>query len=330
MTDWNRDEIRARLKPGLLQRKCHTMASLLDENPMENGQSGSRVGMELMDSPFFKSARMHSKSQDVTADLIQLANIVHDAPAPMVVGEMLVRKYDMMAPSRRIRIRDRGKAVKTARGNFSRGRGSQTSFVTLQPELEIEDHESWDRNYLEDADWDVAMEESMAIATGHKELCSKVILDKLDTIPYANTAGGSLFTHSGTELTLDHIIDMHATMNAINVNPNALVLHTTQGHELLKDDDFKDVRLYGEFTDKSRGFIGKIFEMDIYQTTQLEAGHGFMLNTNEVLAMGVRRDGLMESYQETQDGKTEYGIKISTRYDLKEIQPKFILRSEAL
>ena len=119
-------------------------------------------------------------------------------------------------------------------------------------------------------------------------------------------------------------------MNAVNVNPNALVLHTTQGHQLLKDDDFKDIRLYGEFTDKSRGFIGRIFDMDIYQTTQLTSRHGFMLNTNEVLAMGVRRDGLMEAYQETQDGKTEYGIKISTRYDLKEIQPKYILRSEAL
>jgi hypothetical protein len=306
------------------------MASLLDVSPMEGGQPGNLLGKELMDSPFFKNARMHSKSQDVTADLIELSNVVHNAPAPMVVGEMLVRKYDMMAPSKRIRIRDRGKAVKTGRGNFSRGRGSKTRFVTLQPELEIEDHESWDRNYLEDADWDVAMEESGAIAQGHKELCSQVILNRLDSIAQADTASGALFTHSTGDLTLDIIIDMHAQMNAVNVNPNALVLHTTQGHQLLKDDDFKDIRLYGEFTDKSRGFIGRIFDMDIYQTTQLTSRHGFMLDTNEVLAMGVRRDGLMESYQETQDGKTEYGIKISTRYDLKEIQPKFILRSEAL
>ena len=333
MTDWTPELIQAKLKPGLQKRKCHNMASLFGDDTID-GKVGSQIGKELMTTGFFGAARANearyrNKSQDVTADLIELSNIVHDQPAPYAIGEMLVRKYPMMTESKKIRIRDRGKAVKTARGTFERGRGSKQKFVTLHPEDIIEDHESWDREYLEDADWDVAMEEAMAITKGLNELCSLIVIDKLDNIPAARTATGSLYTGvASNTLTLDDIITMRGNMHNINVVPNALVLSSLEAADLLKDDDFKDERLYGSYVNKNEGYLGRILGLDVWETTQIASGHVLMLNIDEVLAMGVRRDKLMESYQEVKNGATEYGIRISTRYDLVEVQPKFLYRCE--
>ena len=333
MTDWTPELIQAKLRPGLQKRKCHNMASLFSNDLIE-GRPGNEIGVELMNSGFFaiaraNSAKFHNRSQGATADLIELSNVIHDAPAPYAIGEMLVRKYPMMTESKKIRIRDRGKAVKTGRGGFSRGRGGTNTFVKLSPEDILEDHDSWDREYLEDSDWDVAMDEAMAITKGLNELCSKVIIDKLDNIAASKTATGSLYTGVVLgKLALDDIIKMRAQMHNINTVPNALVLSSIEAGDLLQDDDFKDERLYGSYVDKNEGYLGKILGLDVWETTQIASGHILMLDINEVLAMGVRRDKLMESYQETKNGNTKYGIRISTRYDLIEVQPKYLYRCE--
>lgn len=326
------DEIRAKLNPAYHFRRTHSMASLLDDAPGD-GMYGIKAGKEMLGKGIFaaglkNSAKIgHDLSQDTVANLVQLANEVHDAPAPMAIGEMLVRKVDVGPGTRKIRVRDRGKAVPTGDGMFSRGQGGSNRFVTLDPNLELESHSTWDRNYEEDADWNVAMDEARAVATGLKEECSQVCIDGLKDIPVADTSGGAIYAPTTADsFVFKDIVNMRANMLSLNTWPNAVVMNPLVSAGLLVDDAFTDSFRYGDMVDKRGGHLGMVYNMTIFETSQISKAHVYMLNTNEVMAMGVRRDAMIESYMETQNAKTQYGIKASTRYDLQAVQPEFLLR----
>lgn len=318
-------EILNQLSEKIHDRKCHHTGSMLISDNVD-GVSSDSIKKELLESKFFALARKHSKSQDTTADLVELANFVIDAPAPDAVGEDLVRRVDMQSPSRKVRLREPGVADETARGKSNMGKGSRSSYVTLHPEDELEAHESWDQNFLEDADWQVATEEAQAVSTALKEKTSKTIIDKLLAIPAGQLNTGGVF-NSGT-LALDTLIDMRQKMIENYVRPNTLLLAPAEMGKLLKDSDFKDSLRYGDFVNKSEGYIGAFMGMDVYESAQMATGKAIMMDKNYTMLFGVRRYQMMESYEEVQDGDKTYGVKISTRYQLQVGNGKYCLRTE--
>ena len=310
------------------KRKCHTMASEIrlaaegDSKALENLQS-------LWESPFFESARKHNKSQDALAGLVDLANFVIDVPTPMAVGEELVRRIDMETQTRKVRIREPAIAHRTARGRPHRGRGRRSRYVELKPDDEIESHSSWDRNFLEDADWSVATEEASGIAEELREVTSQTILDAIKAIPVGSTTTEQLVA-PGTANTLgfNDVVDMRQNMLAKYVRPNRMVMNPLQTADLLKEEVFQDSLRYGDFVNKGEGYIGSLFGMDIYESAQMTDGHMWMLDVRYTMLFGVRRYMMMERFEEVDDGKSEYGVKISTRYDLKVGLGTYISRME--
>jgi hypothetical protein len=329
-----REQLNEILQPGLINRKCHTMGSLFTEKVVENGMTGTQMGQHLMrPDSFFGRAwantpELHDQSQGTLAGLTDLANVVIDAPAPMAIGQYLVRKVDIGPNKRKFRIRDRGKSKSTKRGILSRGKGSTQKFVEVDPESEEESHETWDRNYAEDSNWDVAMEEAQAVSKAHMEDMSQIIMDKLAGISANSINSGGLHSMTGGNLSFDNLVDMRAKMLENNVEPNAVAASPTVMAKLVKDEAFQSSFRYGDFVDKRNGYIGMVFGMNVYQSSQIAANHCYMLDVDKTLICGVRRDAMMESYEEIQNGKKTYGIKVSTRYDLVEYEPKYFLRSE--
>ena len=290
----------------------------------------------LMDSPFFAAARSntnrpvgHSKSQDVTADLIELSNIVIDTPVPEAVGEMLARRVDMMQATKKIRIREPAKVGKTSRGKPSRGRGTKSSYITLYPEDEWESHSSWDQKFLEDVEWSVAGEETQAIAEELRRTTSQNIINAIDDIPAADTSIGALHAcGTANQIGFDDLVDMRQLMLSKYVSPDRLIINPLQMGDLLKQDVFQDSLKYGDFVNKGMGYIGNFFGMDIYESAQQPDGHVSLLAHMNCMLFAVRRYMMAESYEEVQDGNKEYGVKISTRYQLKTGSPKYALRTE--
>lgn len=321
-------EILSKLSEKFVNRKCHNTASML-LNDTVDGTPAEKIQKELLESKFFSMARKHSKSQDATADLVELANFVIDAPAPEAIGEMLVRRIEMMSPSRKVRLREPGEAEITTRGKSYTGRGSRSSYVTLQPEDELESHESWDQNFLEDADWQVATEEAEAVATALKRKTSKTIITKLEGVPAANLNGGEVYDdNTNDQFAFDDVVNMRQSMLSNYVRPNAMVLNPLVTGSLLKEDEFQDSLKYGDFVDKAMGYIGNIFGMDVYESAQVTKTKVLMLDTMNTMLFGVRRYEMMDSYEEVQNGDKTYGVKISTRYDLKEGNAKYMLRCD--
>ena len=327
------ENLRPLLSKRLLSRNCTTMANYLSDDRSEElgGKSGFQAGRELLNSAFIRGLRRNSASQQPVAELVDLANAVADAPRPLTPGKMLVRRVEMMGPgTRKVRKRDRGKAGKGAgRGKTVRELGnSKTSFVTLDPEDEIIVSSSWDLKQMEDADWDIGMDEVRSVSIAHEEECSQVVIDKLKNITAGDTAGGSNYSGTANAFSFDDLVEMKASMTGVNAPPNAMIMHPFVAPSLMTDDAFTDSFRYGDMVNKSEGYLGRVFGMDVYETTQMPLQHLYMLNTNEVLTMGIRRDGLMKAFEESKNGEETYGVKISTRYDLQELQPIFLRRCQ--
>ena len=316
-------------------RKCHTMAEHLIR-ASEGEDEAKAYFQRLMDSPFFSRARAntprgnrHSKSQDTTADLIELSNIIIDTPVPEAIGEMLVRRVDMTQATRKIRMREPAKVAKTSRGKPSRGRGTKSTYITLQPEDELESHSSWDQKFLEDVEWGVAGEEAAAIAEELRRVTSQEIITAIDEIAAGTTSIGALHAcETAGTLAYNDLVDMRQLMLTKYVHPDRMVLNPLQMGDLLKEEVFQDSLKYGDFVNKGEGYMGNFFGMDIYETPQQPTGHVTLLAHMNAMLWAVRRYMMAESYEEVQDGNKEFGVKISSRYQLKPGSPKYVLRTE--
>lgn len=324
----DKKEVLARLSSAFERRRCHTMATQIKLASEGDTDSLNHL-KELWDSKFFESARRHNKSQDALAGLVDLANFVIDTPTPIAVGEDLVRRIDMMTQTRKVRIRDPAVASATARGRPHRGRGTKSRYIEVKPDDELESHSSWDMNFLEDADWSVASEEAAGIADELRELTSQTILNAIQAIP-ANTTTTKAIVNPATldQIDFDDMVDMRQNMLAKFVRPNRMVMNPLQTADLLKDETFKDSLQYGDFVNKAEGYIGSLLGMDIYESAQMTDGHLWMMDVRYTMLFAVRRYMMMERYEEIKDAKSEYGVKISTRYQLKTGLGDYISRME--
>lgn len=314
-----------------VQKKCHSMASIIKGETID-GSSADQFTKELFESKFFAAVKRHSKSQDTTAELVDLANIIIEAPAEEGIGEELVHRVDFNTPgSRKIRIREPAVTSDTARGKSSRGRGTRNSYISLDPNEEIEAHETWDENFIEDADWNVAQDETEGLSTALKLATSQKIIDAFLAIPVAQTNSEALHgvATPGT-LSFDDLVDMRQKMKNLKVNPDTLVLNSLQMGDLLKEEVFQNSLRYGDFTNKGEGYIGSFYGMNIYETSQLPSGNVLMFQKRYTMLFAVRRYAMMKSFQDFAEKKSKilHGLQLSTRYELKTGDASYLLKSD--
>ena len=309
-------------------RKCQTMGSALRQHLDDPNRADDEI-TKLLSSEMFQHVRRNTKDTETVQEMVDMVNFIMETPTSGAVGEELVRRLDFNNnATRQIPIVDPAIARKTARARNNKGRGGRRRYIKVYPELELEDHESWDSNFLEDADWNVASEESRLISEALDRKTSAEIIAFIKAIPANTLNGGRVYPGP---LNFDSFIDMKANMKERFVTPKVCVMGVRTAATLMKTDEFKDSRQYGDFTNKAEGYIGHVNGMDIFETDELDATDCWMLDTMYAVLFGVRRYKMMESYAKFSDTerKMKYGIQISTRYDLKVGLPVYISRMDA-
>ena len=333
MADAQVRELVSRLADKMAHRKCTTMATML-QNAVDKKEEDKEI-QKILGSEYF--ARIHANSyrgqnasQDAVQELVELIDFYISEPVPDAIGEMLVRRIDFRNnATKQIPIVSPAVAEATGRGKPSRGRGSRRKYVKVHPDQELESHESWDENHVEDAEWDVAAMEAKEISTALDRKTSKAIIDALVAIPAAQTNGGANYAanQAGT-WTFEDMVDMRTAMKNKYVTPKVMVLNYSQSADLVKSEVFQDSRRYGDFVNKAEGYLGMALGMDIYETNEIADGTVLMLDPDKTLAFGVRRYKMLDSYKEYRDGKPTYGMCISTKYDLQVMSGVFYKRCE--
>lgn len=301
-------DINQRLAALTAHRECHTMASVIQ------GKSDIGSLQDWKNNPLMKSwARAHSASQDETAGIQELSSMVLEARRPDAIGRDLVRMFETTHDAVKVRKPKRGKAVRTDRGTLSiHSRGERNDFITITPDDEIEVSEDWDRKYVEDAEWNVASANAMDVAMTLQELETEVIIAKIEGVSDSDSAGH--VTYPSGALAADTLIDAWTKVKEQDATPNVCVVSPRGIGQLLKDDDFKDSTLLGEFADYGMGRFGMFMGMQILVSSLVNNAKAYVFDTNRLVFMALRRDRLIVPYEQ-QPHVT--GIQVSTRYGME-------------
>lgn len=340
MSTMTPEQIIAHLGEDNCHRKAHTTASLalgVKTNTKDDQFDGVSKGKALLSSKFIRSAienekRLHDKTQDETAALVELADFVIKAPEPTGIGRSLVRVVDMNTATKRVRITNPAIAHETARGMSDTARGTATMYIELKPNDELESHESWDNSFLEDADWDVVAEETTGVSSALKLKESQKIFDFIAAVEPTSLAGGGLYrAETNEEWSFDDMVKMRNQMKRNYVTPDTLVMHDDQLVDLLTADDEKFIKstALGDFFDARSGQFGRsILGLDVIVADQIKPGHVYMMDKQSAILFGIRRDSLLDSYETIENGNRKYGVAVSTRYELKVGLGVYLLRCE--
>ena len=304
-------------------RGCYTMADAIHHStvdPLEIEDVVARSVATSLDNwnnhPLLTSymKQRHTAQHDTISGIQELSMKALQARRPKAIGRMLVNLMETTRPSLQFPIEEAGEATQTSNGGVTTHSYSMRhSWTTVNCDIEVESSDKWNLNFLEDAEWNVAAKNASAVAANVMERETKIILNKLKDIPSADSAGQTTLA-ANTNLTADHLIDAYAELENINAEPDCVVVGPKRHAQLLKDDDFKDSTLLGEFVNYRNGMFGQFLGMQMYKSTLVPTDHVYVFDKMRVLVMALRRDRLMVPLSEAPH---KYGIQISSRFGLE-------------
>lgn len=309
----------------LQNRRCYTMADVLAGR--DSGDESQTSKHELLKNPLFKSLmkKANALSTDTTSNLTEATGIVLDASSPLAIGRSLVRVIETTKQSVQVRKPRFVRAVKTKRSQKGASGGQRNDYITINVNQEIEASDLWDKQYLEDADYDVASAEATALGRNHDVTETETIIKFLNDISAANIAGGAnLSAITPGTFTFNDIVNLWNSVTRTDFTPNVLALHPDQLSDLMKEDEFKDQQILGEFFDPAQGRFGRlIMGLEILSSSLMTPGTAFVLNTEDVALYPVRRDKMLDSFQPT---IKEFEMQVTTRFGIDEGRPEELAR----
>jgi len=313
------------IMPKALQRRhCYTMADVIAGR--NSGDESQTSKQELMKNPLIKSLiRGHALTTDATSNLTEATNIILEASSGSAIGRSMVRVIETLKQSVQIRKPRFLKAVNTSRSQKGASGGERNEYLTINVDKEIEASDLWDKQFLEDADYDVASSEARALGINHDVNETTKIIDFINNIPSGDIAGGANFSAiTPNTFTFNDIVNLWNQVVRTDFTPNILVMHTDQLADLMKTDEFKDQQQLGQFFHPESGKFGRlIMGLEILSSSLMTPGTVFVLNSNDVAMYPVRRDKMLDSFQPT---IKEFEMQITTRYGIDVGRPEELAR----
>jgi len=278
---------------------------------------GDDLSLEkLKNSALYRSyaKTLNTVTSDTLPDLVELLSTAINAPSPATIGRSLVNIHTTTAQT--IKIRLPKLAVASATNNAVKGRsvGERNDFVELSPNQEIEDSDQWNDNDLEDRPWNLQQSDISAIGVGHDIKETSNILDFYNNLSTSSLGTGALIpVNTVNQFGWSDVVDMWTGM--ADFNPNALVMNKKTYGLLIKDQDFKDQTILGEFVDLSTGVFGRtLLGFDIFVTTLQADNIVLGIDTSSAGQYAIRRNKVLKTFQSSIN---DTQIQISSRVDLK-------------
>ena len=290
-------------------RACHTMADIID------GKIEPNVLTQWASHPLSQLyIRGHKALGDPTAGLIYLSSLVLDAIRPAATGRQLVNLHETTQEIVKIRLRNRGKATKTDRGNGSiYSYAGPSDFIEIRPNKELGMEDGWTRNDLEDAEWGIEAEAVMSLRADLMERETDVIIAKLNSVT-SEQLGGHVAIEPDKNFVADTLIDMWTAANEADQEPDTCVISKPMLGRLLKDKEFKDSTLLGSFVNYNTGMVGQFLGMQLIVSSLHPATAAYCFNKQRALQYVLRRDSLLTPFEQPPN---DWMLNISMRYGLE-------------
>lgn len=170
----------------------------------------------------------------------------------------------------------------------------------------------------EDANWDMLKRNINQAGryAGLKE-------DELVFDAFSNgVSADNSFSSGGTELSASDIVDARKRINTNDFQADTIVMNPKQVYELQQVDTFVEADKVGNRQTWTNGFVGRMFGLDVVETTNVSADTVYVADTKEAGVLVVRRPLTMKTYEIPE--RDSLGVALTFRQAAK------VLRDTAL
>jgi hypothetical protein len=262
---------------------------------------------------------------DSVGALGRMHDTLVEAAYPELIGRDITNVMSTNETMERFPLDAKGIAYLYAEGGATRLSGTKTSTVDINTNILAESSEEWTKEYVEDATWNVMnqMVEKVGRALGEEE--TKKIIALYGAVAAADLASGTVLAGGGLVFSWAQLLALRVAVRGENWKPNVLAVNEMQLHQLLNDDKFvKASYLPSSETDVSKGVIYGALGMRIHPSTLVPNGTVYALDTRVASAMLLRRDVVVEDWEDVKNGK--YGVRATTRFGIGVLRSKAIAK----
>ncbi|MEM2995327.1 MAG: phage major capsid protein [Candidatus Bathyarchaeia archaeon] len=279
--------------------------------------------------PFFKRYYETGVKERLFSDMVGALGRMHDtlveAAHPEMIGREIIMVRPTTEPMERFPLDEGAVAYRYAEGAYTRLSGKKLSTVDVYTNIVAEASETWTREFLEDATWNVldTMTEKVGRALGEAE--TNRILALYNAIANSDLAGGAPVDNGNQPLTWSGVLKLHNAVRNENWRPTVLAVNEVQLHQLLSDDKFIHAQyLPSEQVDLERGVVGNVLGMKVLASTLVPNGVAYAIDTRVAAVMLLRRDITVDDWEDPKSG--EFGVRATTRFGLGVLRSKAVAK----
>ncbi|MEM2971116.1 MAG: phage major capsid protein [Candidatus Bathyarchaeia archaeon] len=279
--------------------------------------------------PFLKRYCETGVKERLFSDMVGALGHMHDtlveAAHPEMIGREIIMVRPTTEPMERFPLDEGAVAYRYAEGAYTRLSGKKLSTVDVYTNIVAEASETWTREFLEDATWNVldTMTEKVGRALGEAE--TNKILALYNAINNADLAGGVPIDNNNQALTWSGVLKLHNVVRNENWRPTVLAVNEVQLHQLLSDDKFIHAQyLPSEQVDLERGVVGNVLGMKVLASTLVPNGVAYAIDTRVAAVMLLRRDITVDDWEDPKSG--EFGVRATTRFGLGVLRSKAVAK----
>ena len=220
----------------------------------------------------------------------------------------------------RIPLSSEGEAFETKEDAYVPAvKGQRRTYLEIRPDRYLYAGDSWNRSYIEDSSWNVMQSQMEEVAHNLRRKETEIVLAELKKLQSVSGIAGKVGrTGDDSTMKVDTLVRLRGKITAKNYEPNIVVMGEDLLTELLSDNTAQDSTFFqSRFYDEATGMTSITFlNMRILSSTLVPAATAYCIDSNHCLALVLRRDELVQSWEDRQHNK--FGITASNRFNLKQ------------
>ena len=277
--------------------------------------------------PFLKRYLALGVKEGFFSDMANAIGKMHDTivPAawPELIGRQLVDVRPTSEPLERFPLDEGAVAYEYAEGAFTKLSAKKPTYVDIKTDILVDSSDEWNREYLEDATWNVLSKavENTGQAIGVSE--TEKIIAMYGAIAAEDLATGAVLAGGTAVMSWTQLLSLWHALRTEHYRPTVFAMNTMQLAQLLNDQTFNNAQyLPASQTDVDQGIISGALGAKIVSSELITNGTVYAIDTRRAGIMLLRRDVSVEDWENVQSGK--FGVRATTRFGLG------VLRSAAV
>jgi hypothetical protein len=262
---------------------------------------------------------------DMAGALGSIHDAVVEAAHPNLIARQIIDTRTTTEALERFVKAKESVAYVGAEGGLTRISGERYETVDIQTNIIVKDAVEWNREFAEDAKWNVMSRELAALGRSVAAKETALIIALFEGISAADLASGAEVAGGAAVLSWSKLVEMWDAVEGEDFEADIMFMHTKQMSQLFTATEFINSQyMPSNGVQMSRGQVGQALTMNLFKSSKCTNGKVHAVSKNPAGVLLIRRDITTEPWENPQTGKV--GVVASERIGYAILRTKAVAR----